>query len=113
MQVDSAKKAKRGRPFGSNRKNKCNLVELAMFERLIFAMPVKNAAAGPKEYTSEAMKEWAKGMLDASPNKEETQKKRLQMAQEWHPSTAHYRRTRVPRTTGLGQCLVWRGVGFC
>jgi hypothetical protein len=42
-------------------------VELAVFERVIFAMPVKDDAAGPKEYTSEAMKEWAESMLDASP----------------------------------------------
>jgi hypothetical protein len=75
-----------------------------MWEKMIFAKPVKNDAARPPSYTSEAMKEWAEGMLDASPNKEETQKKKLQMAQELllflqkHP--------RVPSTTGLGQWLV-------
>jgi hypothetical protein len=75
-----------------------------MWDKMIFAKPVKNDAARPPSYTSEAMKEWAEGMLDASPNKEETQKKKLQMAQELllflqkHP--------RVPSTTGLGQWLV-------
>jgi hypothetical protein len=58
------------------------------------------------------MKEWAESMLDASPNKEETQKKKLQMAQEFllflqtHPSiTEHYRVGAVAGVVGSGLLL--------
>jgi hypothetical protein len=57
------------------------------------------------------MKEWAESMLDASPNKEETQKKKLQMAQEFllflqtHRSTEHYRVGAVAGVAGSGLLL--------
>ena len=110
MEVDSGKKAKRGRPYGSTRKNKTDVAKLAAWERMIFVKPVSNDTARPTDYTTENMKIWAESMLDASPNKEETQKKKLQMAQEFllflqtHPSTALYRVSAVAGVRGSDGC---------
>jgi hypothetical protein len=115
MEVDSGKKAKRGRPYGSTRKNKTDVAKLAAWERMIFVKPVSNDTARPTDYTTENMKIWAESMLDASPNKEETQKKKLQAAQEFllflqtHPSTENVRVSQVKGVRGSDGC---DGTGF-